>query len=167
MSQPITSLQSGELYLDTNTFYLFLRALTPNVQWLFTQIQQGIFQAYTSALTFDELAYRMLLALIRDKYGGSPLDRLRKNTATMISEFYSQLAPRLTQLQNYPNLTILDVTSLDVVRMHRNISDCHLLSRDALHLSAMQKCNCLNLVSQDSDFDRIPHLQRFTLIEHV
>lgn len=163
MSQPIANFQGDKLYLDTNTFYLFLRAITPEAQWLFRGIQQGSFQAYTSALTFDELAYRMLLALIRDNYSGAPLDRLRQQTAAMIAEFYPQLQPRLLQLQAYPNPTLLDVTADDLIHMHQNISDYNLLSRDALHLAAMQKCGCLYFVSQDGDFDHIPGLQRYTL----
>lgn len=163
MSQPIANFQGNKLYLDTNTFYLFLRAITPNAQTLFREIQRGAFQAYTSALTFDELAYRMVLALIRDKYTGSPLDRLRQHTSVMIAEFYPQLQPRLLHLQSYPNLSVLEVNAADLVVMHQNIQDHHLLSRDALHLAAMQKCGCLNLVSQDGDFDHIPGLQRYTL----
>lgn len=42
----ISSFRGDKLYLDTNTFYLFLRALTPDMQWLFRKIQQGVFQAY-------------------------------------------------------------------------------------------------------------------------
>lgn len=40
-------------------------------------MQSGSLAAYTSVLTFDELGYRLLLALIKDNYPGSPLERLR------------------------------------------------------------------------------------------
>lgn len=163
MSQPIDAFQGDRLYLDTNAFYLFLRAIAPDAQTLFRKIKQGAFQAFTSALTFDELAYRMLLALIRDKYDGSPLDRLRQNPTNMIAELYPQLEPHRLQLQTYPNLFILDVTATDVAVMNRNIRDYSLLSRDALHLAAMQKCSCLDFVSQDSDFDHVPGVQRYRL----
>ena len=101
MSQPIDAFQGDRLYLDTNAFYLFLRALAPDAQALFRRIRQGDVQAFTSALTFDELAYRMSLALIRDKYNGSPLDRLRQSPANMIAEFHPQLEPHLLQSLNY------------------------------------------------------------------
>ena len=128
VSQPIANFQGDKLYLDTNTFYLFLRAITPNAQSLFREIQQGAFQAYTSALTFDELAYRMVLARIRDKYTGSPLDRLRQHTSVMIAEFYPQLQPRLLQLQSYPNLSVLEVNAADLLactKTFRIIISCH------------------------------------------
>lgn len=35
MSQSITTFRGDKLYLDTNTFYLFLRAITPQAQWLY------------------------------------------------------------------------------------------------------------------------------------
>jgi predicted nucleic acid-binding protein len=35
--------------------------------------------------------------------------------------------------------------------------------RDGLHLAAMQQIPCLDLASTDPHFDRVPHIQRFTL----
>jgi predicted nucleic acid-binding protein len=39
----------------------------------------------------------------------------------------------------------------------------HLRPRDALHLAAMQKCDCFDLVSHDPDFDRVPEVRRYKL----
>ena len=39
----------------------------------------------------------------------------------------------------------------------------HLRPRDALHLAAMQKCGCFDLVSHDADLDRVPMVRRYTL----
>ena len=69
---------------------------------LFKSIESGQFQAYTAALTFDELAYRMLLSLIRDQYGKSPLDRLRKDRKGMVADFYPNVEKQLSQLQLLP-----------------------------------------------------------------
>jgi len=106
---------------------------------------------------FDELTYRLLLALVRKRYGGSPLSHLRDRKAEMVGEFYPQLAPALARLRAFPNLTLVDVTAADLARM----SD--ILPRDALHLSAMQACDCFDLVSHDADFDRVPMVHRYTL----
>jgi hypothetical protein len=57
--------------------YALLRDIEPAVTGLFERIKAGELHAYTSVLTFDELAYRLLLALIRDQYSGSPMERLR------------------------------------------------------------------------------------------
>jgi predicted nucleic acid-binding protein len=164
MARPISDLVDPAIYLDTNAFYYFLRGVTPAAQSLFHAIQVGSYQAYTSVLTFDELAYRILLALIRDKYGNSPQDRLRQAEHTIIAEFYPQVAQRLEQLQNYPNLHLVDVTASDLDMMHRLILQYHLRPRDGLHLAAMYQCGCLTIVSQDADFDHVPGIQRYTLL---
>lgn len=164
MSQPLARFTGAGLYLDTMIPYALLRGLDPAAQTLFTRIQAGEIVAYTSALTFDELAYRLLLALIRDHYGSSPLDRLRTDEANMIAQFYPHVAPHLTQLQNFPNLTVLEVTTSDVEVMNNLILQYHLKPRDALHVAAMRKINCVDLISHDAGFDRIPGLQRYTLI---
>ena len=77
MSRPLSAFTGSTLYLDTMTFYAFLRDPEPAARSLFTRIANGQLQARTSVLTFDELTHKMLLALIRDNYGGSPLDHLR------------------------------------------------------------------------------------------
>ena len=163
MSESWEQFPGSELYLDTMIFYAFLRGLGSSVCELFDRIELGELQAYTSVLTFDELTYRTLLALIRDRYTGSPLERLRDQETEMIAEFYAQLAPHLHRLRTFPNLFLIDVTSSDLEKMDRIISAYHLRPRDALHLAAMEKCGCLNLVSNDSDFDRIPDISRYHL----
>jgi len=105
----------------------------------------------------------MLLALIKDRNEGSPLDVLRKNEAGIIQELYPELKPRLQTLQNFPNLSLVDVEAVDLNAMHDNITKYHLRPRDALHLAAMHKADCLNIVSQDSDFDHITGIQRYIL----
>ena len=163
MSQPLAKFGGDALYLDTMVFHIFLRAKGSEAEPLFYSIRRGDIRAYTSVLTFDELAFRMLLALIRDRYDGSPLDWLRKNEHDMIAEFYPHVEPKLVRLQAFPNLTLLDVTAIDLTAMHRNILRYHLRPRDALHLAAMQKCGCQSIVSEDNDFDHVPDVDRYTL----
>jgi predicted nucleic acid-binding protein len=163
MSNSVIDFRGDVLYLDTTTFYLFLRAATPEARTLFQNIEQGVFQAYTSVLTFDELAYRMLLALIRDTYKGAALDHLCRNQTQMIEEFYPRVDPHLVLLGSYPNLNILDITHADLDAMRHNIRQFRLRPRDALHLAAMQKVNCFALASQDSDFDIVPEVERYSL----
>ena len=163
MSEPVASFSGAALYLDTMIPYALLRGIDPAARALFERIESGELGAFTSVLTFDELAYRGLLALIRDHYSGSPLDRLRDHEAQMIAEFYPQLAPHLAQLRDFPNLVLVEVTSLDLAAMDKVMRAYHLGPRDALHLAAMQKCDCFNLVSHDPAFDRVPTVVRYTL----
>ena len=161
MSTPIAQFSGAALYLDTTAFYALLRALEPAVKDLFDRIERGDYRAYTSVLTFDELSYRLLLALIRDRYPGSPLDQLRQQEEKLIATLYPQLAPTLDQLRHFPNLLWLDVTAVDLAGMSQAMLNYHVRPRDALHLTAMQKYGCFDVVSQDADFDRIPVLRRY------
>lgn len=85
MSRPLTDFTGDALYLDTMIPYALLRGIDPAVQSLFARIEAGEPVAYTSVLTFDELTYRMLLALIQDHYGRSPLEHLRREEAKRLS----------------------------------------------------------------------------------
>lgn len=163
MSPSWSAFAGTALYLDTMVPYALLRGLEPTVQELFARVERGEIRAYSSVLTFDELTYRMLLALIRDHYDGSPLDRLRDNETRMIAEFYPRLAPHLGQLRAFPNWLLVDVAASDLDAMDEAMQLYHLRPRDALHLAAMQKCGCLDLVSNDAVFDQVPGIQRYTL----
>ena len=163
MALTFADFNGSKIYLDTTAFYQLLRGLSADAVTLFYAVENGQISAYTSVLAFDEVAYRLALALIRDKYGNSPLDLLRQNKSKMMTEFYPQIESRLRLFQSTLNLTILPVTPDDLDSMHRNIRRYGLLPRDALHLAAMQKVGCFHLVSQDSDFDHIPGITRYTL----
>ena len=163
MSEPLTSFKGTALYLDTMIPYALLRGLDPAARDLFARIESSELQAYTSVLTFDELAYRMLLTLIRDHCQGSPLEQLRDNESQMIAQYYPQIAPHLARLRTFRSLFLVDVTSSDLEVMDEAMRLYHLRPRDALHFAAMEKCGCFDLVSHDPDFDRVPKVQRYTL----
>lgn len=164
MNQAVATFTGDMVYLDTMIPYALLRNIDSEAaKALFRRIQTGDLQAYSSVLMFDELAYRLLLAVIRDNHPGNPLDQLRNDEANLIAAYYPAVAVEIQRLQTFPNLILLDLTTADIHQMHQLAVQHRLRPRDALHLTAMHKCGCFNLVSQDSDFDRVPYLQRFTL----
>ncbi len=163
MTAPLDAFTGSLIYLDTMLPYMLLRGADPAVKLFFKRIEEGDLAAYTSALTFDELAYRLLLALIKDRYGGSPLDRLRDAEEKMLAEFAPAVVILLRRLQELPHLTVLDVLASDVEVMSEAMGRYHLRPRDGLHLAAMQRIPCLDVASTDPHFDRVPHIRRFTL----
>lgn len=163
MSQPASEFSGTDMYLDTMAFYALLRVAEPAAQQLFQRIEEGLIRAYTSVLTFDELAYRLLLALVKDNHPGSPLDNLRQDETNLIAIYYPAIAPKLQRLQSLPHLTLVALTSDDLIQMHQFILQHHLRPRDALHLTAMHRCGCFNILSNDSDFDRVSRVTRYTI----
>lgn len=163
MSSPHNAFAGDAIYLDTMLPYALLRGMDPAVKPFFARLEGGEFLAYTSALTFDELAYCLLLALIKDSYDGSPLDRLRDEEEKLISEFGSAVAAQLRKLQEFPNLQIVDVIASDLETMNQATVEYRIRPRDALHFAAMKRVGCLNLASNDQHFDRIPLIARLAL----
>lgn len=163
MSTSVADLNDSIVYLDTMVPYALLRGLEPTAQTLFERIEAAELLAITSVLTFDELAYRLLLAAIREHVGGSPLDRLRGAEAAMIERFYPAISVQLRHLYTFPNLQILDITEADLTRMDEAMRQYQLRPRDALHLAAMQKAGCFTIISNDGDWDRVPVVRRYTL----
>ena len=121
MSNSLSDFTGQSVYLDTMIPYSLLRGIDPEAKSLFDRVQAGNIEAYTSVLTFDELSYRLLLALIRDHYEGSPLERLRREEESMIRRFYPVIAPQLQILRHFPHLTIIDGTVSDIDVMNEMI----------------------------------------------
>jgi len=92
-------------------------------QRFFSRIESGEILACTSVLSFDELAYCLILALIKDKYGGSPLEHLRAGETDMLKEFAPAVIPRLQSLQAFPNLAVTEIIPRDINAMYRNMID--------------------------------------------
>ncbi len=162
MADPLSAFTGSVIYMDTMLPYLLLRSIDESVKPLFKRIEAGELRAYTSVLTFDELAYRLLLAFIKDRYGGSALERLRDEEEKMLTEFAPQTSALLRQLSAYASLTVLDVLATDLSALDDAMVKYHLRPRDALHFAAMQRVGCLNLASNDPHFDRVPGIHRYT-----
>ncbi|MBL7164680.1 MAG: type II toxin-antitoxin system VapC family toxin [Anaerolineales bacterium] len=155
------------VYLDTMLPYIFLRSIDSAAKSFFERIEGGEFLAYTSILTFDELAYRLLLAFIKDHYNGSPLDHLRNEENRMMTEFAPRVSTLLQRLKDFPNLITLDILASDLDAMIEAMTKYKLRPRDALHLAAMQRADCFNLASNDAHFDNVPKIQRFAIQQEL
>lgn len=161
MSADLSSFRGTRIYLDTMMPYAFLRGVEAEIRLLFDRIERGEITAHTSVLTLDELAYRLLLALVRDRYDDSPLDRLRSDEARLVSEFYPVLLPRLADLAAFPNLSVESIGLADWAVASQVMERYGLRPRDALHVATMERLGCLDLASNDDHFDRVPGIRRF------
>ena len=163
MTAPLSTFGANAIYLDTMLPYALLRGIDPGAKTFFERIGRGELLAHTSALTFDELAYRLVLALIKSRYGGSPLDALRGDEEKLLAEFAPPVVTELRRLRELPNLVVLDVLAIDLETMNEAMTQFHVRPRDALHYAAMKRVGCLELASNDSHFDRIPTIRRYVL----
>jgi predicted nucleic acid-binding protein len=163
MTASLSTFNGQAIYLDTMVPYALFRSVDPLAETFFSRLESNTFLAYTSVLTFDELAYHLLLALIKDRYDGSPLDNLRNQESHLIAEFAPSIVDRMNRLRNFSQLVVLDISASDLDFMNKTMIQYHLRPRDALHLAAMQRVQCFDLASNDQHFDRVPYIRRFTL----
>jgi predicted nucleic acid-binding protein len=161
VSQLLRDFAGGNIYLDTMLPYALLRGIDEQVRLFFERIEAGEIQAYTSVLTFDELAYRLILALVGERYGGSPLEVLREQEVTVLREIVPPVRMALEELSRLPNFHVVEVAVDDLFVMTESMERYQLRPRDALHYAVMVRLGCLHVASTDRHFDRIPHLTRY------
>ncbi|MBI3412879.1 MAG: type II toxin-antitoxin system VapC family toxin [Candidatus Aenigmarchaeota archaeon] len=130
------------IYLDAN-FFIFANFDTGekgnNARRLYKEIVDGK-KAVTSALGLDEVMW----VLVKNKKA----EMLRE----IIYEIYST-----------PNLSVKEVAStiplkaLDMIEKHR------MSPRDAFHIAVMESSDIKEIVSDDSDFDKVEWISRIKL----
>lgn len=155
----------SRLYLDTIFLYLHLRQgiedADPRVaRWrehVWAELEDGT--AVISPLVVDELAYRMLLAWLRDDGVADPLSRFRSDPA----EVTKTMATRLRSLWRDVDRLRLEMLGTDhrvVGRAQRMMASPGLAPRDAFHAASALDGRCDVIVSSDAAFDRVRALAR-------
>ena len=162
----ISDFQEGDVFIDTNFFYHYLRPPSQYMDQIiafFQRIEVGRIHGFTSVGVFDELAYRRLLLYIKDQYGGNPFDLLRQQRQAMLQEFYPNVQEDLLAVRSFPNLETLPMTVIDLSQVIDDLTSVMLLPRDALHLAVMRNHGISCIATDDRDFDGVEGIERVWL----
>ncbi len=134
-------------YLDSNVFIfavLDVEVRGENARKILKAIVQGENKAVTSALTVDEVVWKLW------RLGGSRENAIKEGR-------------RLIELDS------LDIIALDraIIRESLDLMDNHkgLSPRDALHLATALKQKCTSIITDDAEFDKNMGIQRKGLSE--
>ncbi len=152
-------------YLDTNYLYAHLRSSKRSPTAVVANWRRQVIDQFdgdsgvVSALVFDELAYRLVLAWLRDDGDTDPLSTYRSDaTAAMRST-----RRRLTTTWHAIDDLHLELQPTDqpiVDRAKVLMATPALSPRDAFHAAHALGAGCPIVVSSDDAFDRVTGLTR-------
>ncbi len=158
---------SGHIYVDTNVLYMYLRAdpaHLPAIECFLQRVVRGDIVAYVSVLTLDELYYRLLLALIKERTGRNPLDVLQEDLLGTVTRYNDSINGALRKLMGLPHFTLVGTEPGDFEKVLENIAQFALLPRDVLHITVLQRLGMTAIASDDTDFDRVTGIQRHWIV---
>jgi len=153
--------------MDTSFLYAHLRQPArrsdPRIgAWRDRVVKElGTDKAVISALVEDELAYRSILAWLRDSGDSDPLSTYRRAPAKVTRS----LRRRLTRLWTAVDKLRLELAPTDqpvVERARRLMAEPGLGPRDAFHAAHALESGCDVIASTDLDFDRVRRLTRLS-----
>jgi predicted nucleic acid-binding protein len=128
---------------------------------LMERIERGEVGGFISASLLSDVAHRLMTLEACQTFGWSYTGiarRLRRSQAQV-----RQLHTFRRALGDIDNaLTVLEVTSTDVLRAGELSQRDGLLSGDALMIAIMEKHQLTLLASNDLDFDQIPGISRYS-----
>ena len=131
-------------YIDTNIFiYAVLNSKEKSKECIqiLKKIVNNKIIGYTSLLTWDEFYYTI------KKF-------LKKEDAIEESAKFLQ----------FPNLIFLSVNDKIIIKAHDLIKTYNLKPRDAIHAASAIIHNIKEIISDDSDFDKVKELKRIKIV---
>lgn len=152
-------------YLDTNFIYAHLRAkrgatLGPVEAWrarVLSEMDNG--GGTISGLVLDELAYRLVLAWLRDDGDNDPLSTYRTDPRKAMRAARRRLTAAWRAIDSLA--LELQPTEHAVVTAAKSLmAQPGLAPRDAFHAAHALEAGCKLIASSDSGFDQVSGLQR-------
>lgn len=152
-------------YLDTNFIYAHLRAkrgatLGPVEAWralVLSEMDDG--SGVISALVFDELAYRLVLAWLRDDGDRDPLSTYRADTGAAMRSNRRRLTTTWRVIDSL-SLELQPTGHAVVERAKSLMAQPGLSPRGAFHAAHALEAGCDLIASSDAGFDQISALRR-------
>lgn len=152
-------------YLDTNFLYLHLRSELSETPSALEAWRSDVLDRVTvdggviSALVQDELAYRLILAWLREDGTEDPLSAYRADAQSVMKLTRRRLTRTWRTLDS---LSLeLQITDDAVVNRARSLMARPCLSpRDAFHAAHALVAGCGLIASTDAAFDRVGGLKR-------
>jgi predicted nucleic acid-binding protein len=151
-------------YLDTNFLYAHLRssavaASSPIEQWrssVLAQVETG--GGVISALVLDELAYRLILAWLREDGIADPLTKYRTEPHVTMQAVRRRLVKTWKAVDSLP-LELWPTDRSVVTRAQALMAKPGLGPRDAFHAAHALVAGCDLLASADPALQRVPGLR--------
>jgi predicted nucleic acid-binding protein len=152
-------------YLDTNFLYVHLRSERSDAPRTLEDWRSRVLTQVTvdggviSALVHDELAYRLILAWLRDDGVDDPLSAYRADAQTVMRAVRRRLTATWRAVDS---LSLeLQLTDSAVVEQARSLmARPGLGPRDSLHAAHALVAGCSAIASTDAAFDDVPELRR-------
>jgi predicted nucleic acid-binding protein len=152
-------------YLDTNFLYVHLRSgdsRAPGAleDWRTRVLDQvTVDGAAISALVQDELAYRLILAWLREDGVGDPLSAYRADARATMRAVRRRLTATWRALDSL-SLEMVPTDNAVVERARSLMAQPGLAPRDSFHAAHALVADCDLIASTDATFDDVPGLRR-------
>ena len=152
------------MFLDANIFHFYLRGpseIQKTCILFLERIVKGEISGFTSSLVLDEVMYKILLKTIEDKHRKNPIEAIQSSREE-VGVQSKVVRKALDIILGIENLEVLSVKKDYLEVSVEYMEKFSMLPRDAIHLAVMKSVECSDIVSADSDFDKVPSVTRWT-----
>ena len=150
------------VFIDTNAFLYHFLNLKPSCTELLFRAKRGDIRASTSTIALSEVSHQLMLSEVgaqRPVTPGGALRFLRRHPEVIRT---LTKTPELIRLIGTWRIRILPLQWRDVRLATELMLRYQLMTTDALIAATMQRYHINHLVSNDSDFARVPTITLWT-----
>lgn len=151
----------SKVFIDSNIFiYHFLgkHILSENCTNFLKNIEDNIYQGYTSVVVLKEVLHILMLSDVIEMHN------LKPNSAVTYLEKHPEIVKKLTKPSDsiekieQMNIVILPLTNIDIIKSRVIRENYGLLTNDSINLFLIQNHTISYVATNDSDFDDVKHI---------
>jgi len=151
--------KGSTVFIDTNIFLHHAFDINLISIEFLKRIEKGTVKAYTSALVAEELFFKLLMQQASNFLKSVSVEKVKtllkdeRNREKIFESIFKYLK-YIDTLQNL-GLKILEIRDKDLDVAIHLAKKWGIITADAFHLAVMQRKGIVQLVSDDSDFERV------------
>jgi predicted nucleic acid-binding protein len=163
MIYDLDELRGRTILVDANAILYHLQGLCPIGKEVFRQGKEGRFKLVTTTRIVDEVIHKTLLIRARNMFGWKTktIKRLRKEPEKL-RDLVSDIQNVIEFTQTIP-LDVQEIRLNDLKKIPDMMGTYGLLGNDSLILIVMNRRNLKYLLSSDTDFNRVPWIERIPI----
>ncbi len=146
-----------KVFLDTSAMILFLHGkISKNGKEIFQQSLLGKYKLITTTRCIDELIFKEMVILGKEKYGlqTKTVEKLRKKV-DIVKKIGKELKPVINGFLKVYKIEILDIKKEWLLELPSLMEELGIFGNDLLIVRAMRSRNIKYLLTADRDFENV------------
>lgn len=147
------------VFIDSNIFIYHFAGISQQCSRIIRQIERKKYKAYITNIIIAEVIHRRMIAEAIQKNIATPKNVLKKlKSNPELVKNLSEYSKDVSNILLLP-LTIISINQEDIMNSQGIRDQYGLMTNDSLNLACLKRLNIVDIITHDSDYDRISYFK--------